>query len=656
MDLGTMTKKLKQLAYKSKKEFVDELNLIWANCLKYNASPEHFLRKHALYMRKETEKLVPLIPDIVIRDRAEVEAEERRQQLAAGGLEDGAEESDDEPIMSSRGRKAPGKSAAKKSTTTAKDPDARAEGTPNPDVKPYLPNGLSRADSEFFAESSQGHSTPPPGTMTPLGAGSGILDTQSEMDADATGSSVQPMIPPPEQEDEEYKLWKQKTKKDRALWAAARHRLLKGDKLDPDETALLRTKAGMRRWLRTQSKVEQDNTPESQRKPVEETTKPTPGDSLSEEIEEEQETMLPADYDVVSAVPTIPLHLNWEADGEGNVVDHREDYLRLYPKDQFVAPQSKLTKKMSDNMRQMQETRKICAKIGIVKQMQIQSQIYQNQFQKYNPEPFKERDIEPHVMNDDGPVMAPWVCRAAMERSTAEIFYHAGFEEFQPSALDAVTDMAAEFMQNLTKTVLSYVHSPKVPVMETTAIPASLQSQPTIKWRPEKSPEQIVLHSLHENGIELTDLETYARDELDRLTTKLGTMHERMKAHLADLLRPALNDGSADGSAAFNDGSEQFVGGDFAEDIDEDFFGFKELGLDKEFGLATLSVPLHLLQNRMYTMNQSQNARYVLAFMIYELKSLLTPFLAVRQRNSYSHHHRRIQKSARNLFREKSVW
>lgn len=58
---------------------------------------------------------------------------------------------------------------------------------------------------------------------------------------------------------------------------------------------------------------------------------------------------------------------------------------------------------------------------------------------------------------------------------------------------------------------------------------------------------------------------------------------------------------------AFNDGSEQFVGGDFAEDIDEDFFGFKELGLDKEFGLASLSVPLHLLQNRMYNLNQQQN-------------------------------------------------
>ena len=63
----------------------------------------------------------------------------------------------------------------------------------------------------------------------------------------------------------------------------------------------------------------------------------------------------------------------------------------------------------------------------------------------------------------------------------------------------------------------------------------------------------------------------------------------------------------ADGVGAFNDGSEQFVGGDFAEDLDEDFFGFRELGLADEFGLESLSVPLHLLQNRLHTGYTSQN-------------------------------------------------
>jgi transcriptional activator SPT7 len=94
MDIGTMIKKLKSFSYRSKREFVGDLNLIWANCLTYNADPAHPLRKKALYMRKETDKLVPLIPDITVRDRAEVEAEERRLQNLDVDLE-GGEDSDD---------------------------------------------------------------------------------------------------------------------------------------------------------------------------------------------------------------------------------------------------------------------------------------------------------------------------------------------------------------------------------------------------------------------------------------------------------------------------------------------------------------------------------------------------------------------------------
>lgn len=63
----------------------------------------------------------------------------------------------------------------------------------------------------------------------------------------------------------------------------------------------------------------------------------------------------------------------------------------------------------------------------------------------------------------------------------------------------------------------------------------------------------------------------------------------------------------ADGAGAFNDGSDQFVGGDFAEEMGEDFFGFRELGLADELGLEALSVPFHLLQNRMHSAYQAQH-------------------------------------------------
>lgn len=235
--------------------------------------------------------------------------------------------------------------------------------------------------------------------------------------------------------------------------------------------------------------------------------------------------------------------------------------------------------------------------------------MYQNQFQKYQPEPFVERDVPTHVMNDGGPVIAPWVCKAALQRSVAKVFYHSGFEEYQPSALDAITDIASDFFQKIGETLKSYMEAPKVPATDSPKDVAS-----NTEWKPAYTQQEVVLHTLSSVGTDVEALESYIRDDVERLGTKLATVHERLRSLLTELLRPALADGGEDGSHNFADGSEQFIGGDFAEDIDEDFFGFKELGLDKEFGLATLSVPLHLLQNRMYSAAQSQNTRYVSPF------------------------------------------
>jgi transcriptional activator SPT7 len=181
-------------------------------------------------------------------------------------------------------------------------------------------------------------------------------------------------IPGADVEDPEFKVWKQVTKKDRAIIAAERHRLLKGNKLNADEPALLRTKAGMRRWLRheKQAAAEADEIHDSGTLAME----PQAGkESLAEGIEVEEDQMLPYYYDVMSGVPDISERLIWKEDAEGNVVDASEEYLRVLPKGSFTQPESKLTQRFNANMRQLQETRKICSKIGIVKQMQLQSQV-----------------------------------------------------------------------------------------------------------------------------------------------------------------------------------------------------------------------------------------------------------------------------------------
>ena len=194
--------------------------------------------------------------------------------------------------------------------------------------------------------------------------------------------------------------------------------------------------------------------------------------------------------------------------------------------------------------------------------------------------------------------MATEPCQNAFRRSIAKILYNTGFEELQPSAVDTFTSVAEDYFQKIIKTFKVYCESEK----KTVRTPEG----PAIRSR--FTPEEVILHTLEENGHDVTSLEVYAKDDVDRLTSKLGALHDRMKVHLTDLLRPALAaEAGNDGAGAFRDGSDQFTSGDFADDLGEDFFGFKALGLDKEMGLDSFAVPFHLLQSRVRSQYQMQS-------------------------------------------------
>ncbi|KAL9053198.1 MAG: hypothetical protein Q9162_004929 [Coniocarpon cinnabarinum] len=637
MDFGTMLRKLKDRAYRSKRDFTDDLDLIWANCLKYNTDPTHPYRRKAEFMRKEAAKLTPLIPDITVRDRAEVEAEEREERRRQFDDSD----DDDAPIAATRGRKAPNK-GAKGGSTARKAPPTASEDSPAPEPKPVSqapPSGPLqniRSDLDVAGEGSQaGLATPPVGNRTPLGAGS-LLDGAgnnadvSELESvhanDAGALDAMEDLP---EEDEEFKVWKQVTMKDRARMAAERHLLFQHDRINPEQPALLRTQRDMRRWVRHQRQLlgAEATKDLGTVQNAEDGVEAAPAQTLSEGMEADDDSVLPDYYYPVSGVPAIGDRLKWVEDSSGNVQDQRDECLRLMPSNYFSSPctgkedakqkqeqreRGSLAFKIDANMAQMQETRKIMAKIGMVKQMQVQTQTYQNQFQKYEPQPFQEAEINAMPVSDDGPYMQPAISHAALQRSVSKLFYHAGFEDVQPSALDAVTETAAEYMQKLARTLLVYHQHPKVnPAVPesfieptTTANPAASPIPVINEWQPRFTAEESILHTLHCHGQDLEGLTSYVEDEVPRLGQKLAAQHEATKQHYADLLRPALDPtvSARDGGAgAFNDNSEQFLAGDFAEDIDEDYFGFKSLGLDIDFK----GVPLHLLQSRFNSINQA---------------------------------------------------
>lgn len=377
-----MTKKLKSTQYKSKADFVGDLNLIWDNCLRYNQDMNHPLRRMANGMRREAEKLIPLIPDLVIRPRAEVEAEERRK--LNGGEDDNGDDSDDEPIMSSRGRNTTGTKGATKSR---KAPQDQKEGTPTIDQKPVLQlNGLlakaHREGSEL--DGSNGFATPPIGGSTTPGGVNGVGSNADAMDIDGPslhGMALNQALNEAQEqifEDEDTKMWKQATKKDRAQIAMHRYQMFNGRKLNVDEPALLRSKVQMRNFLRHQQQAEAlgviNPTAESADAGSKEVTKAS--DTLAEGMEADAGDQVVPDYYVPqSLIPDINPKLQWIEDNDGQVINQHEQYLKTLPSGLYMAPKGALSERLDANLRQMQETRKVCAKIAVVKQMQIQTQV-----------------------------------------------------------------------------------------------------------------------------------------------------------------------------------------------------------------------------------------------------------------------------------------
>lgn len=92
------------------------------------------------------------------------------------------------------------------------------------------------------------------------------------------------------------------------------------------------------------------------------------------DAEEDDGILLPDYYYPQSCVPEIPWRTVW-ANDEGEV-EMPDDGLRLAPRGMFIQPKSELNNRIDCNIKQMQETRKVCSKIGVIKQMQVQTQVY----------------------------------------------------------------------------------------------------------------------------------------------------------------------------------------------------------------------------------------------------------------------------------------
>lgn len=564
MDLNLVMKKLKTFQYRSKKDFVADLMLIWRNCLTYNTDPKHFLRVHAIAMQKKTLSLIPLIPDITVRDRAEVEEEE----AVAAGV---GNESDDE-LQSRTSRKgAGGGEHTSKGRKRKLNEDEPEEETQRDEIK--------KESQTIEVNHVLGEGDTPASPMHKLDQAAGGTPAsqntpQPESNLEEELNEQQQASDNEEDLDVEGQTWQELYTKRRSLYCTKRGDILRGDHLQPNATVSLRRSIAMGRFQDALELAFKRGGDDHRQERLFHR-------GLLESLDSEKQPFI-LEYEVMSGVPPVP----WALTEEANEDQDLEAYMlpKDLPNSDFI-PRGGLSDKIADNLREIQNIRKICSKISLIRQMQQSTYVHANQLDSYNPVEINETDldIESRLPNRDhyyGPTSS-----AALKRAVSKIAMHDGFEVTERGAIEALTEIAGDYLSKLGRTLVQLLDQAKV--------------------KGSGSHESVVLAALEEQGIDgVGALDSYVRDDIERHGTKLQDLRRKLTSFMGDLLRPSVNEIT---DIQLQDDSEAFLSGDFTQDLDEDFFGFRELGLDKELGLLTSSVPFHLLQNRLSAANNTQH-------------------------------------------------
>lgn len=156
---------------------------------------------------------------------------------------------------------------------------------------------------------------------------------------------------------------------------------------------------------------------------------------------------------------------------------------------------------------------------------------------------------------------------------------HVGFDGSHATAVQVLTDVAREFIMTLGRTLRVY----------------------SDRCAARMNPQEMVLHTLLETGnLRLDTLEHYIKNDVERYGARLRDWLRRLHAAYREQLQ-GLGRGALEDDALFARDGEALALGQFADDLGDDFFGFRELGLDRELGLSSLSVPGRLFFGRSNT-------------------------------------------------------
>lgn len=167
--------------------------------------------------------------------------------------------------------------------------------------------------------------------------------------------------------------------------------------------------------------------------------------------------------------------------------------------------------------------------------------------------------------------------REHAEYNVRMMLAHQGFEGGHRGAVDTLTDALGEFFGNMGRMLRIY----------------------SDRYATSMSAEEMVLHTLQESGgADVQSLENYIKNDVERYGSKMSDLLRKLRSSYREQFNLSTERGVIEDEALFRDDGEALVAGGFAEGLGDDFFGFRELGLDRELGVNGLTVPTRLFYGR----------------------------------------------------------
>ncbi|KAG6856011.1 hypothetical protein H0H87_008413 [Tephrocybe sp. NHM501043] len=564
MDFGTMLKKVKARQYKSKREFKDDLELIWSNCLTYNAAENHPLRPCVKRLKLKADRLLKYITDRKERADPPIPSDIAATHIARPKI-NGSGALNGQSYSHNRSPSLP--SISKSSTPTMK-------ASPSLSAKPIPRRDAPFPDTPAIAR-----------TPTGMALFSNINRIVSTNPDDATAfKDTQPLL-----------------EKLMDLAAPIELPSLPSTPYTPTSEDVMDIDAGEKRKVNGFT----DHRPRKRTRYSSQYATPLTFDK--DNISELWWGAVQSDELLANGLPEIPFASSSSSTTSPPSPPSRKAKMKRRKKQpaENVNPPKSLLTMMNNNIKTMKRLRHTHAKFAAL-----------NATNNANAEEaegggegasFSARGHTPPLaigeedgigVMDDKVDERPWRATIKGKRRVG------GVEIGEEAAVDCMRWMNGKVLEHAGFQDRLGASQVSLGVMAGVASDYLLNVGRTIRYLSDKysasmTPEEIILHTLFESGTsKVQDLERYISDDVVRYGTRLTGLEEKLVAAYRETTAVEV----LDDEGLFEEEDEEETGalamGDFADALGEDYLGLRELGIAAEFGMSSLTIPKKLLKGK----------------------------------------------------------